>query len=155
MGKPGPEGLLDKENAKDTFAKIKEIVFKGGNLQSIARALKVSQSTVYNWSCYNIANFSDKYEGWRRDRKLMLAENNITEFLEMNAEGDVQRLKIKADISKFVAETLGKQNYSKRNELTGADGGAIKTQELMEEKEVKDKLIDSFLDEEGDKENTE
>jgi hypothetical protein len=65
----------------------------------------------------------------------MLAERNIEEILEMetinyakNKLGDLvevndtQILKVKADMSKFVSETLGKDKYSKRSELSGVDG---------------------------------
>jgi len=55
---------------------------------------------------------------------------------------DSQLTRIKADISKFVAETLGKESYSKRNELTGAGG-----EKLMPVDEKTKEKIDLALDE--------
>ena len=44
------------------------------------------------------------------------AEKNLKDFLENASE------KVKADITKFVAERLGKKKWSARTELTGKDG---------------------------------
>lgn len=71
----------------------------------------------------------------RRKRMLMSAENNLEEALNMeagvvaNKDGElveaknIDVIKVKVDVSKFVAKTLGKdEGYSERTELTGKDG---------------------------------
>lgn len=62
-----------------------------------------------------------------RGRMLTLAESNLIEFLELSTDGmdAATKLRVKADVTKFVAETLGRDTYSKRSELTGKNGGAI------------------------------
>lgn len=56
-----------------------------------------------------------------RDRYLIdKAEQNLKEFLEQNED-----IKVKADITKFVAERLNKKKYSARQEITGEDGTQI------------------------------
>lgn len=43
-------------------------------------------------------------------------------------------LRIKADVAKFLASTKGKdEGYSNRTELTGKDGGAIKTESIPDD----------------------
>jgi fructosamine-3-kinase len=130
MGKAGRPTNLDEELLRE----IKQGVLAGLDLKQIAVQSEIPESTLYTWHSDNYLSIADKVEGWRRDRKLMLAEKNIEEFLEMstqnimNKEGnlieqtDAALVRVKADISKFVAQTLGKKDYSQRNELSGPDG---------------------------------
>lgn len=130
MGEAGRPTDLTEE----VFEKIRESILAGNDLRETAKICKINEGTFYQWHSRNYSNLSDKIEGWRRDRKLLLAERNIVEFLEMDTKNlmlkgkelveqtDTGLVKVKADISKFVAETLGRDNYSKRNELTGKDG---------------------------------
>lgn len=52
------------------------------------------------------------------------AEKNIDKFLEMDEDTDT-KLRVKSDITKFVAERVGKERYSSRSELTGKDGDKL------------------------------
>lgn len=127
------------ELTDDVLSKIKKGILDGKTLKEIAQSSEIELNTLYGWSSDNYLNLADKIEGWKRDRKLMLAEKNIEEFLLMTDQNikqvgeelvpfkDPQLTRIKADISKFVSETLGKDIYSKRSELTGKDGWAIET----------------------------
>lgn len=59
------------------------------------------------------------------------AEAALLEAISLHIHTDEGKVdpaiaRIKADVSKFVAETVGRAKYSKRTEHTGADGGAIK-----------------------------
>lgn len=117
---PGPDTLLDDKLMRE----IKEGILKGLNLKEIANLRGIAEQTLYSWSRDNYLNLADKIENWKRDRKLLLAERNIEEFLEM-PHNTTDKMKVKADISKFVAETLGKDTYSKRGEITGKNGEAI------------------------------
>jgi len=58
----------------------------------------------------------------RRTGMLDKAEKNLFEILKMGDIKDKDLLRIKADISKFVASRLGKKFYSDRQEVTGKDG---------------------------------
>lgn len=120
----------------DLFRKIKEAILEGKNLREVAAAVGKPESVIYDWSSKNYKGFADKVEGWKRDRKLMLAEKNIEEILTMSTVAmpetsekmvrvDCGLLRIQADVSKFVAETLGRNNYSKRSELTGKNGESL------------------------------
>lgn len=72
-------------------------------------------------------------------KRLLKAEKVLDEMLEMDTEIEVETeeggytktdtglVKIKQDTAKFVAERLGKQKYSTRNELTGKDGKELPT----------------------------
>lgn len=110
----------------ELLRKIKESILAGNDLKTTASICGIVESTFYTWHSDNYLTLADKIEGWKRDRKLMLAEKNIEEILQMD-KSDKDKLKVISDISKFVSETLGKETYSKRSELTGKNGEAIST----------------------------
>lgn len=61
---------------------------------------------------------------------LKKAEAALLEAISLEIRGADKKVdpaiaRIKADVSKFVAETIGRAKYSKRTEHTGKDGGAI------------------------------
>jgi transcriptional regulator with XRE-family HTH domain len=144
---------------EELFEKIKQGILDGLTLRDLAKHCKMSEGTLYQWHSGNYSNLADKIEGWKRDRKLMLAERNIEEMLQMSIKNtgstptgdtfeydDTGKLRVKADISKFVAETLGKETYTKRSEVTGKNGGAIETKDVTDEDRKK---IDKLLEAEG------
>lgn len=125
---------------KEVIAKIKQAILKGKTLKQFAEESGVSYSTLTGWTYENKANLSDKIEGWKRDRKILLATKNLEEFLEMQTANSVTGkdgeeyvkidpalVRVKADMTKFTLETLAKENYSKRSELTGKDGEQLNT----------------------------
>lgn len=91
--------------------------------------------------------------GWFKERKAKLkrkdmlskSEKVLDETLDMNTldkEGlvDPQLLKIKVDVAKTIATTLGKEEgYSTRTEMTGKDGEKLIENTLTQEE--KDKLL--------------
>lgn len=101
-----------------------------GNL--LKSALKAGYKESYAISMYSKAEWLP--EKGRDMLMLEKAENNLNEFLTMSTSQlrvvgdeaieviDPQLAKIKQDTTKFVAERLGKNKYSTRNELTGKDG---------------------------------
>lgn len=116
MGEAGrPTDLTD-----ELFGEIKRAVFAGGTLNKIAEACGISVATFYTWHSDNYLKLADLIEGWRRDSKLQKADRNIDEILDLPRE-DKDFVKVVADMSKFVKETLDKPNYSKRSELGGID----------------------------------
>lgn len=122
MAEVGRPSILDKE----LFSKIKQCILDGNDLRNTAKICEIPESTLYTWHSDNYLNITDKIEGWRRDRKLKLAENNLEAILCLGVS-DKDSLKVVSDITKFTLETLNKKDYSKRNEMTGAEGKDLPT----------------------------
>jgi hypothetical protein len=139
------------ELTEDAFAEIKKGVLDGLTLRDIAKQSGIPESTLYTWHSNNYLNLADKIEGWRRDRKLMLAD--ITSdtiqtlpILDETGKLDKELLKIKQKEAEFIRETLGKdKGYSKRSELTGKDGERLIPTE--EDREKSKQAIDKYLNE--------
>lgn len=112
------------ELTEELFDKIKQSIIDGNDLRKTASVCGINEGTLYQWHSKNYSNISDKIEGWKRDRLLMLANRNIEGILALGIS-DKETTKVVADMSKFVAETLGKKDYAKRTENTGADGKAL------------------------------
>lgn len=123
MEGPGrPTDLTD-----ELFGKIRGWVLDGKSMKEMAELSGHPTDTFYQWSCKNYQGFSDKVEGWKRDRLLWLAERNIADILAMST-ADKETLRVVADMSKFTAETLGKNvGYAKRTELGQKNGENLPT----------------------------
>ena len=65
---------------------------------------------------------------FKRARMLQVAENNLLEAVSDTSENRDDK-KIKHDATKFITERLGKDKYSTRQEVTGADGRRLFTNE--------------------------
>lgn len=83
--------------------------------------------------------FKGRKDKLRRTEMLSKAERNLNKILDLNYEkedGDIKTdiLKVVSDVSKNITSTLGKDDgYSSRSELTGKDGGAIKTESIPDD----------------------
>ena len=64
---------------------------------------------------------------YQRAQMLKKAQSRLEDRLTEEVTSDKDRLKIQTDVAKFVSERLGKDHYSTRNELTGADGRRLFT----------------------------
>ena len=149
--KPGPKTELDDNLFKD----IKKAIIDGNNLRETAKVCGINEGTFYVWHSDNYLKLADKIEGWKRDRKIMLATRNLEEILDMDTDNNILKndvvytgkdpalLRIKADMTKFTLETLDKDNYSKRNELTGKDGDKLMPDEATKEKV--NNIVDEYL----------
>jgi len=140
MGKAGRKTLLTKE----VFREIKKGILEGKQLQEIADSLNLERATLYDWTALNYHNLATMIEIWKRDRLLMKSENVLADMIDMPVliekslsndevvvKTDPQLVRIKQDTAKFIAETLGKKDYSKRNELTGLDGERLFPKPLL------------------------
>ncbi len=105
-----PSDLTD-----ELFKRIKQSILDGNDLRKTASVCEINEGTFYVWHSDNYLKIADKIDGWKRDRKLMLAEKNIEEILTLGLS-DKDLVKTVADMSKFVSETLGRDRYSKRTE---------------------------------------
>jgi len=111
MAKPGPKAYLDDHKK---VQQMRRWVIQGNNDVQLAKLSGLSEKTLYKWRCENHKGFRDLYNTWKHERMLAKAEGNIEEFLEMKNDKDT--LRVKADMSKFVAETLGREVYAKKTE---------------------------------------
>ena len=163
--KPGRKTDLTRELLKQ----IKESILDGNDLKTTAKVCGINEGTFYVWHSDNYLRIADKIEGWKRDRKVILASNNVEELLqisdnqnrkyvnkkgtEVTIEGrDSQLTRVKADMSKFVLETLDKENYSKRSELTGKDGDSLIPNK--EEKKKSTEAIKQYLNDNKKEDNS-
>lgn len=110
------------ELTDELVRQIKQSILVGNDLKTTANICGIPESTLYTWNSDNYLNINDKIEGWKRDRKLMLADKNIEGILCLGVS-DKDSLKVVADMSKFVKETLDKKNYSKKVENDITTGG--------------------------------
>ena len=62
---------------------------------------------------------------FQRAQMLKKAQTRLDDRLTDDVTDDSSKLKIQTDVAKFVTERLGKEFYSTRQEVTGADGRAI------------------------------
>ena len=114
----------------ELFKEIKRSILDGNDLKETAKICEINEGTFYVWHSNNYLNLADKIDGWKRDRKLMLADitSDTIQTLPVfddNGKLDKELLKIKQKEAEFIRETLGKQHYSKRSELTGKDGKSL------------------------------
>jgi hypothetical protein len=165
--KPGPESSLNA----DVFKLIREATLKGLTLAETAKFAQMNVDTFYVYHSDNYLNLADKIKIWKLDRKLALAEGNIEEILQMPikdsfitkdgdliVKDDVGKLKVKADMSKFVAQTLGRADYAQRQEITGKDGSDLKIDVNDKEligviKDFENKLKEKLANVQQDKDN--
>jgi len=104
------------------------------------------------------ANAVTQYKWFKRgtmkDRLLEVAEKTLEDMLTLPRTtvkivkgeevlvDDPAMVKIIQDTAKYIASTLGKKDYSQRNELTGKKGGAIETVAVK----IDDKEFDNILE---------
>lgn len=113
MAKMNPQRLAFKEAycnpESDTFGNAYQSALKAGFSEEYAKNIT---GQGVEWVSEII-----------RDQELLgQAEKNLKELLTQ-----VDDIKVRADITKFVASTLGKKKYSSRQEVTGADGKELPT----------------------------
>lgn len=113
------------ELSDELCLEIRDLVLLGKKELEIAKELEIDLKTFEHWIWRNYQGFADKWLTYKHERMLKKAERNLDEFLDMDPESNPKREAVKADITKFVSETLGKKSFSKRTELTGAEGGEI------------------------------
>jgi hypothetical protein len=104
------------ELTEDTLLKIKQGVLNGLMLKEIATICGSAEQTIYDWTCKNYKDINTKIEGWKRDRKVMLADKNVEGILCLGVSDD-KNIKVVADMSKFVLEVLDK-NYKPKQDIT-------------------------------------
>lgn len=128
---------------EDLFRQIKESILNGNDLRETAKVCDIPESTLYTWHSDNYLNIADKVLSWKHERMLKLAETNLEGIMGLGIS-DKNSIKVVADVSKFVSETLGKKNYSKQvnTDLTSGGKPLIIT---PEEKSKINNIIEEYL----------
>jgi len=99
--------------------KIRDLVLEGATEEVMQQKLDIPKGTWDYWKWKNYESFQDKLLAYKHERMIRKAEMNI-EVLQ-----DSEDEKVNLQANTFVLETLGKKNFSKRSEVTGADGESI------------------------------
>lgn len=129
----GRPTALDEE----LLLKIKGLYLDGKNFKEISEILDISYKTMEGWRLRNYEGFADKVLTYRLERMFEKSINNI----EVLQDSEDERVNLQAN--SLVAESVGKKWFSKRTEMTGADG-----KELIPDKQSTEKAeqaIQSYL----------
>lgn len=102
--KMGRKSQLNQE----LFNKIRELTLEGKKLKAIAKEIDISYKTLYDWNVNNYQQFNERINDFRRERKLLQAEEELDSLLKDKSSN------IRLDATKFTLETLGKKYYSKK-----------------------------------------
>lgn len=116
----------------EILTEIKNMLLDGYSEKEIIQELDIPRSTWFTWRHDNYDDFRTNVLDWRKEYKLSLADRVSEEILNtpaVNEEGkaDTSLMGIKQKEAQFLRETLGKDQYSKRSELTGANGKDLPT----------------------------
>lgn len=117
---------------------IKALVLEGLMYKTIREKLDISKGNWDLWVNTNYKAFRDMLTTYDHEYQLKLAKENIRQILNMKTvepaigifgpiidkktkkpvmKDNDKLIKIKSDMSVFVAETLGRKNYTKRTEI--------------------------------------
>lgn len=105
--------------------KIRPLVLEGVSYNEIQKLLNISPNTWDTWVYKDFEGFRADLNNWKKERLIKKAEKTLEELIY--AEDDRVRL----DASKFTLETLNKEEYSKRSEMTGKDGKDLIPQPIL------------------------
>lgn len=95
---------------------IRKFVLEGQSYKNIQQILEIPDGTWDAWVYKDHKDFRKMLTDWKHERMIKKAELNV----EVLQESEDEKVALQANT--FVLETLGKKNYSKRSEMTGADG---------------------------------
>lgn len=96
--------------------KIRELVLDGATYETIAETIGVPYQTFRSWVARNYQALADALTTYRHERMLRKAEAAIETLVDSEDE------KVQLGAATHITETLGKRWFSKRSELTGAEG---------------------------------
>jgi len=121
---------------EETTLQIRKLVLQGKQYVEIQDELDISENTWDSWVYRDTHGFRKLLNEAKHERLIKLSEKVSKEILEASTVDENGRiatdvLRIKQKESEFIRETLGKDNYSKRSELTGKDGDAVNLGVIM------------------------
>lgn len=106
------------------YVEIKALILQDKTFKQIQKETGIPAGTWDRWYYANYEGFQERIDSFKRLKMLRKAEERLYEFATMNPE-DEKYAKIVQDTAKFIAETAGKEFYSKRQENTGANGSPL------------------------------
>lgn len=130
----GRPSQLDDEQF---LLKIRDLVIESKTEAEMQKILDIPKGTWDYWKWKNYNGFQDKLINYRLERMLDKGINN----LEVLQDSEDERVNLQAN--SLVVESVGKKWFSKRTEMTGADG-----KELIPDKQSTEKAeqaIQSYL----------
>lgn len=100
--------------------KIRTLYNEGKNWTEIRAILEIPENTWYSYYWQDKQGFRRFIKDIENEYLKDIAKQNIKDIANMNLKDneDVRYLKIKADMSQFIAETLDKEDFSKKIEET-------------------------------------
>jgi len=98
---------MQKSLTPEKLKRIKEGVLMGLSSVEIARNIGITVQTLNNWKRDETTALDIKMMAWRREKLLINVESNFHDLV------NTEDIRVKLDANKFIAETLGKQHYSK------------------------------------------
>lgn len=110
---------LNPHNAA-TFCNITQSALIAGYSATYANNLSANTNSPKWWKEFQMQG------DFMRARMLETAQMRLNERLTERVD-DKDGLKLQTDVAKFVSERLGKEHYSTRQEVTGADGRRLFT----------------------------
>jgi hypothetical protein len=103
---------------EQTLNRIRTLYLEGKRVKEIQEELGIVKGTWDNYFYLNKNAFRDFINACEIEYLKNLARKNLKEVAEMDTSNldDVRYLKIKTDVSQFIAETADKENFSKKTE---------------------------------------
>jgi len=115
----GKMWIIMELSLQDTSARnrIRTLLIEGKNIKQIQEELGISPGTWDTYYWRDDKGFRQFIIEAQNERLKTIARKNINDIISMpDREDDIRYLKIKADMTAFVAETLDKENFSKKTE---------------------------------------
>ena len=102
----------------DIAKKISTEYLKGQKIKDIQAILNINPSTWDSWMYNDTNGFRAFMNNVEIEYLKRLARQNLMDVAEMDVSDrdDVRYLKIKTDVSQFIAETADKENFSKKTD---------------------------------------
>lgn len=119
-------------------AKILRLFRAGKKDHEIPRILNISHNSFTKWKYSNVLNLRSDIAIARREHLLEKTDDVFEEAINVNYRNmginkkgepyiykDAALLRVKLDAAKDIRQTLGKDTFSKRLEITGKNGAAL------------------------------
>jgi hypothetical protein len=102
--------------SEELTTKIRALVLDSVSYKDIQQILEIPTGTWDHWVYTDYEGFRGKLNQWKKERIVKKAEAEIESLIGFEDK------RVSLNASTFALETLGKEDYSKRSEITGKDG---------------------------------